>query len=217
MSNNLVDDYGWTAADGPHSCGYIAPRIVALLQRLGVRRVLDLGSGNGKLCAELAKVGHDVVGVEYDRAGVAIARANYPQVPFYNFGVQDEPQALMTHEAPFDVVVSTEVIEHLFSPHLLPLYARRTLHHDGYLVITTPYHGYLKNLAIAATGKWDAHHDPLWHGGHVKFWSRSTLGQLLRANGFVVTDFFGIGRAPYLWKSMVMVARVARNVARLEA
>jgi 2-polyprenyl-3-methyl-5-hydroxy-6-metoxy-1,4-benzoquinol methylase len=215
MGENLVQHYGWSSADGPHSCGYITPRIVNLLKRLGTQRVLDLGSGNGKLCGELALAGHEVVGVEYDEDGVAIARSSYPGLHFYKFGVQDDPRVLVAAEGTFDAVVSTEVIEHLFSPHLLPRYARVVLKGDGYLIVTTPYHGYLKDLTLAVLGKWDAHHDPLWHGGHIKFWSRLTLCRLLRENGFEVTEFFGIGRAPYLWKSMMVVARVARHFTKI--
>ena len=77
----------------------------------------------------------------------------------------------------------------------------------GYLLVTTPYHGYLKNLALSVFGKWDKHHTALWHGGHIKFWSQATLTQLLSENGFRVDNFFGVGRLPYLWKSMVLVAR----------
>jgi 2-polyprenyl-3-methyl-5-hydroxy-6-metoxy-1,4-benzoquinol methylase len=211
MRENIVPSYGWTSSDGPHSCSYITPRILDLLARLGARRVLDLGAGNGKLCAAMSQAGHQVAGVECDQEGVAIARSSYPRVAFYNYGVQDDPRDLLATEAAFDAVVSTEVIEHLFSPHLLPLYAREVLKEDGYLIVTTPYHGYMKNLALAVLGKWDAHHDSLWHGGHVKFWSRSTLTQLLHESGFEVTEFFGIGRVPYLWKSMVLVARKDRD------
>jgi len=38
---------------------------------------------------------------------------------------------------------------------------RRLLKPGGRLVLTTPYHGYVKNLAIAVLGRWDAHADPL--------------------------------------------------------
>jgi 2-polyprenyl-6-hydroxyphenyl methylase/3-demethylubiquinone-9 3-methyltransferase len=77
----------------------------------------------------------------------------------------------------------------------------------GLLIISTPYHGYLKNLALSIFGKWDDHHTALWDGGHIKFWSRSTLTQLLEAGGFDVIDFRGVGRLPWLWKSMVLIAR----------
>jgi 2-polyprenyl-6-hydroxyphenyl methylase/3-demethylubiquinone-9 3-methyltransferase len=74
-------------------------------------------------------------------------------------------------------------------------------------MISTPYHGYFKNLALAISNKLDDHFTALWHGGHIKFWSRRTLTKLLTDNGFRVVGFSGIGRAPFLWKSMVIVAR----------
>lgn len=207
MAENIVVDYGWSSDQGPQSCGYIAPRILELLNQLNVKRVLDIGAGNGTLCAQINLQGYEVVGVEYDKVGVELARNAHPKIPFYNYGVQDNPAELLAHEPPFDAVVSTEVIEHLFSPHLLPIYANGALKKGGYLIITTPYHGYLKNLALAFFGKWDHHHTVLWHGGHIKFWSRATLTQLLTEHGFKVVGFSGVGRMPYLWKSMVMVAQ----------
>ncbi len=207
MPDNAVKDYGWDTANEPHSCGYIAPKVLYALEHLRVKRVLDLGSGNGKLCSELALAGYEVAGLEYDTQGVVIARRTYPGLPFYNFGVQDDPAELLVQERPFDAVVSTEVVEHLFAPHLLPRYAAQTLRDGGYLILTTPYHGYLKNLALSLFDQWDKHHTALWHGGHVKFWSRKTLTQLVEQNGFRAVGFSGIGRAPYLWKSMVLVAQ----------
>ena len=107
----------------------------------------------------------------------------------------------------FDVVVSFEVIEHLFSPHRLPIYAHGVLGDQGYLIITTPYHGYLKNLVISLLNKWDFHFTALRHGGHIKFFSRRTITRLLTDNGFKVVGFSGVGRIPYLWKSMVIITQ----------
>lgn len=196
---NVVAEYGWQTPTGPESCGYITPEVLRILSDLKVKRVCDLGAGNGALVAELCKAGFYAAGVEYDKQGVDIARKNQPQVNFYNLGVQDDPSAVLAAEdAPFDAVVSTEVVEHLFSPHLLPTFARKVLRGQGYLVISTPYHGYLKNLALALFNKWDSHHTPLWHGGHIKFWSRKTLSKLLEDNGFNVVAFHGAGRLPWL-------------------
>lgn len=209
MADNVVDNYGWSSVDGPNSCGYITPKILSVLKELGVKRVLDLGSGNGKFCSELYRAGYEAVGVEYDKEGVNIARSNYPDVHFYNYGVQDDPADLLAQERSFDAVVSTEVIEHLFSPHLLPVYAKAVLRDGGYLIVSTPYHGYLKNLALSVLNKWDSHHTVLWHGGHIKFWSRATLTKLLEEKGFDVISFSGVGRYPYLWKSMVLIGQKA--------
>ncbi len=207
MSENTVENYGWHTPVQSYSNSYITPRIKEILQRLQAKRVADLGTGNGAMCGELAALGLEMVGIEYDKAGVELAKQSYPHIHFYNFGVQDDPAALLATESPFDVVISTEVIEHLFSPHLLPIYAKQILKPGGHLVVTTPYHGYVKNLALAILGKWDRHLTALWHGGHIKFWSRNTLTTLLEQNGFVVEEFSGVGRLPYLWKSMVLVAR----------
>lgn len=207
MTENVVNDYGWADASVPENVGYLAGPVIAALNRAGAKRVLDLGCGNGSLCGHLRTAGFEVVGVEYDAAGVAIAQRTFPHINFYNFGVQDNPSALLSQEAQFDAVVSTEVVEHLFSPHLLPQYAHPLLRENGTLVVTTPYHGYVKNLALAVLGKWDHHHHALWHGGHIKFFSRRTLTQLLERNCFRVTGFSGVGRAPLLWKSMILEAK----------
>ena len=208
MSNILVDEYGWQSSSGPESCGYIAPEVLSILAKLGVSRVCDLGSGNGALVGVLNEAGYQVAGIEYDRQGVEIARKNHPCINFYNLGVQDDPALVLASEgATFDAVVSTEVVEHLFSPHLLPLFASKLVHKGGYLIISTPYHGYLKNLALSVFNMWDKHHTPLWHGGHIKFWSRETLTDLLQKNGFNVLGFHGVGRFPWLWKSMILVAQ----------
>ena len=71
----------------------------------------------------------------------------------------------------------------------------------------TPYHGYVKNLVIAALGPFDAHVNPLWDGGHIKFFSPRTLSALVAGSGFAEIEFAYFGRAPWLWKSMVCVAR----------
>ena len=199
-----VHDYGWKQAHAPHSCDYLAPQVLALLGSKGIKRVCDLGSGNGALVGELLASGYSACGVEYDQKGCEIARRQYPAANFYNLGVQDDPDVVVAAEGLFDAVVSTEVIEHLFSPHLLPQFARALLRENGKLIVTTPYHGYLKNLALSVAGKWDHHHTALWHGGHIKFFSRTTLTKLLEENGFRVVAFHGVGRAPYLWKSMML-------------
>jgi 2-polyprenyl-6-hydroxyphenyl methylase/3-demethylubiquinone-9 3-methyltransferase len=70
--------------------------------------------------------------------------------------------------------------------------------------VTTPYHGYLKNLALAVTGSFDQHWAPLRDYGHVKFFSRRTLTQLFEEFGYTDISFRTAGRVPPLAKSMVV-------------
>ena len=76
----------------------------------------------------------------------------------------------------------------------------------GHLILSTPYHGYWKNLALAITGNMDQHFTALWDHGHIKFWSIKTLGLLLREVGFSNVSFVRVGRIPVLAKSMIAVA-----------
>ena len=77
----------------------------------------------------------------------------------------------------------------------------------GSLIISTPYHGYIKNLAISVIGQWDRHFTVEWDGGHIKFFSQKTISKMASEAGFVGFDIQGVGRIPMLWKSMVVIAR----------
>lgn len=204
VMNERAEDYGWTAQD-PESKSYIAPELLRQLRMLGAKSVLDAGCGNGSVTGLLAREGLAATGMDRDAGGIAIARAIHPQV---RFAVADfTADGASVAGANYDAVVSSEVIEHLYAPHQLARFAWEALKPGGHFIVTTPYHGYLKNLALAVLGKWDHHHTALWHGGHIKFWSRKTLGQLLAAQGFEPVSFRGVGRLPWLWKSMVMTVR----------
>ena len=192
-------------ASEPCNTGYLNPKIIEELKRLNAKTVLDLGCGNGFLCKNLDAQGFSVTGIDPSPTGIECAQALAPNVSFQELGVYDSPKDLASPD--FDAIVSAEVIEHLYAPKELIRFAKAKLKPGGHLIITTPYHGYLKNLLLVIFGKWDFHHKPLWDGGHIKFWSRQTLTEALENEGFVVENFIGCGRAPYLWKSMLLTAR----------
>ena len=166
-------------------------------------RVLDVGCGNGFLAGRFLQRGYKVVGLDLSEEGIAIARKTYPAARFEVFPA-DEHVLENLNEAPFDLVVSTEVVEHLYAPRPFVQGCYSALRPGGRFICSTPYHGYMKNLALSLMGKWDAHANPLWDGGHIKMWSRRTLFQLLAASGFVNLRFRGVGRLPWIWMSMVV-------------
>lgn len=202
-------EYGYRDADPNCSHRYLWPALRAVLQRVdgppGGRRALDIGCGNGFICGRLADLGYAVSGFDASAEGVAQARRAHPQGRFEVLGVGADPAAVFGRD--WDLVVSTEVIEHLYAPRRLVADARALLRPGGLLVLSTPYHGYLKNLVLALSGRLDGHFTALWDGGHIKFFSRRTLSALLREAGFEVLAFRGAGRLPWLWASMVVAAR----------
>ncbi len=205
MSTPIVDYGYWRPT--PNSQEYVADAILRLIPPSPRLRILELGAGNGSFASALAEQGHDVTGIEPAASGIEIAQKHFPNARFVQSSLADVGK----HEIGdgFDLVVAKEVIEHLLYPGELVDVARRTLRKGGRLILSTPYHGYVKNLALAASGKLDAHFTALWDGGHIKFFSVATLTKLVRERGFTDVRFTFAGRLPLLWKSMICQARLA--------
>ena len=202
MTTPTPFEYGWKTLAKPYNYSYLAPLVCALGKQLGARRVFDIGTGNGYALPTWIKQGWTVCAMEPDAEGYKIAKTA-EGADVRQLGVGEELPSEWRNA--FDTVICMEVVEHLFDPHQLVQTTRDALQDDGYAIISTPYHGYLKNLALSLADKWDFHHHPLRVGGHVKFWSKPTLRALFEKGGFKAVSFHGAGRLPYLWNSMVWV------------
>ena len=184
---------------------YLLPSIDRFLGAPCNRSIFEIGFGNGSVANHFASNGFKVSGIEPSHDGVRIARKLYPHLDQLHQGNAYEP--LAERYGTFSIVISLEVIEHVYAPRKLVASAYSLLKPGGILILSTPYHGYLKNIAIALTGKFDFHVHPLRDHGHIKFWSIKTLGELLREGGFDDIRFMRVGRIPPLAKSMISVAR----------
>lgn len=206
-----MSEYSYTSDQAGFSHAYLVGPVTDFLRRAPQNSaLLDVGCGNGSMCKAIKASRPDlrVYGTELSQSGVAVASRDPRGVTFREGSAYDNFTNIFPEEKNFDAIMSVEVVEHLFEPRRFVASAADALRPGGILVVTTPYHGYLKNLTLAVTGKMDAHFSALWDGGHIKFWSQKTLTQLLEEKGqFRVEGFRGVGRAPGLWKSMVLVAR----------
>jgi 2-polyprenyl-3-methyl-5-hydroxy-6-metoxy-1,4-benzoquinol methylase len=200
-------DYGFHTDLPAHTFSYLQAPLLSLLDIQSNQCILDLGCGNGYLPNYLVSQGFNAYGTDASAEGIAIAKRANPE----RFFIQDLASGELPSELSrldFDTIISTEVIEHLYDPAGFIEFCKKALNGKGELIISTPYHGYLKNLTLAVFNKWDSHLGPAWQGGHIKFWSRATLSDILAKAGFTVTDFKGCGRVPYFWKSMIIKARL---------
>ena|SRR5205809_4316766 len=196
----------YSDAAAPCTSAYLPTEVFSLCGELrSGTRVLDVGCGNGFLAGIFLSRHCKVTGIDLSRTGIEIARLTHPRGRF-EVMFADEKILENLGEQPFDIVVSTEVVEHVYSPRTFAEGCFVALKPGGRLICTTPYHGYLKNLFICLLNRFDAHFDPLWDGGHIKFWSRKTLSRLLVEAGFTNLRYRGSGRVPFLWKSIVVAA-----------
>jgi 2-polyprenyl-3-methyl-5-hydroxy-6-metoxy-1,4-benzoquinol methylase len=197
-----ADEFVWDHDGDTGAHRYLQPAICERLAAAGARSVLDLGCGNGALTALVAAAGYTMVGCDHSASGIERARAALPGAVFFRHDVGAELPA--AHLGRYDAVVSAEVVEHLLLPRKLLANALAALKPGGAFVATTPYHGYLKNLALALTNQFDDHWHPLRDYGHVKFFSRRTLTRLFEESGFEKIRYSTAGRIPPLACSMVV-------------
>ena len=209
-NNQYYKDYGFTDNELIPSHEYILPVLVKML-KTERKTILDLGCGDGKIASFLLRNGFDVYGVDASETGISIANNKHPGKFFLqDFSYQKLPKQL--EDVRFDIIISTEVIEHLYAPREFISLCKSILRRGrgGELILSTPYHGYLKNIILTLTGQLDKHLTVLWDGGHIKFWSRKKLTMILEEQIFRVVDFMGAGRVPFLWESMFIKAVVGR-------
>lgn len=205
MKENTAE-YRYSDPGPTWSNQYLWPPVLDILASSvqGGGRIIDVGCGSGATAGKLASMGFAVTGVDTSESGIRIAEEAYPDVSFQRRSGYDN---LAQELGRFDAVVCLEVIEHCYSPKQLADTLFSLLRPGALAVISTPFHGYWKNLAIALSGRFDAHWSPLWEGGHIKFFSESTLGLLLQQSGFIDIGFRRAGRLPPLAKSMIALAR----------
>jgi SAM-dependent methyltransferase len=162
-------------------------------------RVLDLGCGTGDLTADLARAGTVAVGIEVAEAALRRARARHPALDF-RLAPLDGPLPLT--DGSFDVVWSSEVIEHVADTGRWLSEVRRVLVPRGRLLLTTPSHG---RLPLALWGL-ERYSPPL--GDHLHLYTARSLRGLLAEFDFGDVQVRGAGGPP-LWRRL-LTARALR-------
>jgi SAM-dependent methyltransferase len=209
MMETAVDISGYTYEDPELNAShdYLVPVLLEELASLGLppaqRRLFELGCGNGSVAEVLTQQGYQLTGVDASAQGIDQAKRRYPHLNLQPGSAYDP---LADTYGRFPVVISLEVVEHLYAPRVFARTLYDLVEPSGTAIVSTPYHGYWKNLALALTGRLDRHFTALWDYGHIKFWSMVTLRQLLQEAGFHSITFRRVGRVPALAKSMIAIA-----------
>jgi ubiquinone/menaquinone biosynthesis C-methylase UbiE len=162
-------------------------------------RALDLGCGTGEFTALLAQAAAEALGVDVAETALERARTRHPELDFRLIPV-DGP--LPFDDNTFELVWSSEVIEHVADTGRWLSEVRRVLAPRGRLLLTTPDHGRLR----VALGGIEHFSEPL--GDHLHLYTRGSLTTLLEEFGFGEISVRGRGGLPTLRR--VLLARAVR-------
>lgn len=204
--------YEWRNAELSSSHNYLLPALrvesepllAALKSEQKQLKAFDLGCGNGSVAGAMERWGWSVVGVDPSVDGIAHAKSKNPGINLHVGSAYDD---LSNKFGKFPLVYSLEVVEHVYAPREYAQTLFNLMEDDGIAIVSTPYHGYWKNLVMALSGKMDAHFTALWDHGHIKFWSVKTITELFAEVGLKVVRVHRVGRIPVLAKSMVLVLK----------
>ncbi|MDP9117616.1 MAG: class I SAM-dependent methyltransferase [Actinomycetota bacterium] len=130
-----VDRFRRLAADGEDLAGE-ARLVDAMVGRRA--HILDAGCGTGRVGAELAARGHDVVGVDADTVLIAAAQADHPGINWLVADLAELDLAGEGQSGPFDAAVLAGNVMAFVAPGTEQAVLTRVaahLHADGFLAV----------------------------------------------------------------------------------
>ena len=157
--------------------------------------ILDYGCGDAKMVQFFHEEGYQIEGTDISEV---VINKNIEEYPHLSFTVNTPDNPAPYPDNSFDVIFSSEVIEHVYDVDFVFSEFNRMLRPGGQLLLTTPYHGLIKNLVIALF-YFDTHYSPTWE--HIRFFTKKTLGRVCRAHGFTATKWSRVGRVGFLARS----------------
>lgn len=160
-------------------------RILSLVGKAGGQKVLDVGCASGYL-GKLIKDNHNAVdGVEISQAAADEARKKIDKV--YVLDIEKEwPQEIYNNQ--YDLLVCTEVLEHVFDPSNVLKYAAKALAPGGHIIISTPNFMVWTHRLQFLLGKFEYTDQGMLDFGHIRFFTYAYLKKVLADNNLSIVE-----------------------------
>lgn len=157
--------------------------ILALAGDLTSKKVLDIGCGGGELGKELKNKfpGVRVYGVDISPQAVREAEKHLDGAQVLDLTGEWTGKLF---ETDFDLIVMSEVLEHLFKPEVVLLKIKE--HFNCPVIVTVPNILFWKNRLKIFLGYFTYTETGLMDRGHIHFFSFSSFKQLLEETGFKI-------------------------------
>jgi len=162
-------------------------------------KILDVGCGSGFAVEHCVRNRADlqVYGIDVAPALIQYAKEKRPQFHFELAKGEELPFSPET----FDAVLSLDTIEHLVDPARALAETRRVLKANGALVVLVVLeHHPLFRLIWWLWMKWKG---KVWHGAHLRIFTKESLQKLVEESGFATAEFHSL----FAGMSVLMKAR----------
>ncbi len=170
-------------------------QLVKLVKQVAPASILDVGCGEGYTLAALRAAGIEAAMTGIDLSADAIAKARQRLPGEVTLSVGDARELHASAAARFDLVIMTEVLEHLDEPaRMLPILAGLS---RGPVILSVPWEPYFRGLNFLRgthLARWG--NDP----GHVQSWTRA------RFHGFLAQQFV-VEASPVVFPWTMVLAR----------
>jgi 2-polyprenyl-3-methyl-5-hydroxy-6-metoxy-1,4-benzoquinol methylase len=159
-----------------------ARKRIASLRRRGNLTFLDVGCNLGFATEAGRSLGYTALGVDVDADAIERAKTFFPKAEFRCVPIN----VLAAEGKKFDVVYSSEVIEHLVDPYGFLRDIRSVMADDAVLFLTTPDVGHFSlPKAIGKLVKWTTFRPP----EHLIYFNNKSLKLLFQRAGFQSAKF----------------------------
>jgi 2-polyprenyl-6-hydroxyphenyl methylase/3-demethylubiquinone-9 3-methyltransferase len=172
-------------------------------QPLSRLRLLDVGCGGGLVAEPMRRLGAEVVAIDASERNIKTAMVHAAELGLaIDYRTATVEDLVAAGEAPFDIVLNLEVVEHVADPTLFLSQSARLVQPGGMMMVAT-INRTLKAFALAKVGaeyilRWlpAGTHDPR------KFLKPQEIANHLSAAGLVVAGCVGVAYNPLLdrWK-----------------
>ena len=168
-------------------------------------RILDLGCGRGWMAPFLCRWGI-VIGIDFSEAGIEFAKRNYGNCGEFVVADPTDPRLGLSVGQSYDLVVCSEVIEHVPDAAGLLQDIRQFLRVGGWCILTTPNGRLWEVWAERSKGNFQPIENWLTPG---------ELRTLFQSTGFKVLRHYGVAGTRCGSPTLLQRGRVARLFERL--
>lgn len=163
--------------------GDAKPALLGLFDPTGAR-VLDLGCGGGHNGELLKRAGASwVAGVELDAGACEEARRRLDAVQHCDLATFD-PSVFGAE--PFDVILASDVLEHLVEPEAMLARVLPHLRPGGLVVVSIPNVAHVYVFANLLLKQWPRKTSGIFDSTHVRFFAKKDMVALLQGGGLRV-------------------------------